>query len=180
MPEYRRAYFKGGTFFFTVVTYKRRLIFQEEPAIDLLRQCLLTTAASHPFRVEAIVILPDHLHTIWTLPQNDSDYSTRWQRIKATFSRHYYSLGVGDVSESMRSKGEQGVWQRRFWEHMIRDQDDFNRHCDYVHYNPVKHGLVNSPVAWKHSTFLPFVDKGLYDANWGRSSPIELVGMYLE
>ena len=127
-----------------------------------------------------MVILPDHLHTIWTLPSNDSDFSTRWKRVKAAFTRRYLAGTGEDVSDSMRGKGEQGVWQRRFWEHMIRDQDDFNRHCDYIHYNPVKHGLVNSPLEWKHSSFKRFVDKGIYEANWGQSSPTELVGMDIE
>ncbi len=180
MPDYRRAYLNGGTFFFTVVTYKRRSIFQEEPAIDLLRECLHTEMASNPFLVEAMVILPDHLHTIWTLPHDDSDYSTRWQRIKATFSRHYERLGVVDVSESISKKNEKGVWQRRFWEHAVRDQADFNRHCDYIHYNPVKHGLVDSPLEWKHSSFRSFFDKGLYAPDWGRSPVTKLQEMDLE
>lgn len=146
MPDYRRAYLKGGTFFFTVVSYKRYPILKEEAAIDLLRQSFQITMATCPFRVDAIVILPDHLHTIWTLPDNDSDFSIRWKRIKANFSKDYQGCVVEDISESMRKKKEKGIWQRRFWEHAIRDQKDFNRYCDYIHYNPVKHGLVNSPL----------------------------------
>ncbi|MFH1140259.1 MAG: transposase, partial [Chloroflexota bacterium] len=118
MTDYRRAYLKGGTFFFTVVSYKRFPIFKEEPAIDLLRQCFRTTIATYPFRVDAIVILPDHLHTIWTLPDNDPDFSIRWKRIKTTFSRLYQGCTAGDISESMRRKKEKGIWQRRFWEHV--------------------------------------------------------------
>lgn len=180
MPDYRRAYLKGGTFFFTAVSYKRHPIFKEETAIDLLRQCLQTTMAIYPFRVNAIVILSDHLHTIWTLPIDDPDFSTRWKRIKATFSRYYRGCTIEDISESMRRKKEKGIWQRRFWEHMIRDQADFNRHCDYIHYNPVKHGLVNSPLEWKHSSFRRFVEKGLYRQDWGQSPVRELLGMDLE
>ena len=101
MPDYRRAYLKGRTFFFTVVSYKRYPIFREEAAIDLLWQCFQTTMTIYPFRVDATVILPDHLHTIWTLPGNDPDFSTRWKRIKATFSRHYRGCIIEDISESM-------------------------------------------------------------------------------
>ncbi len=180
MPDYRRAYLKGGTFFFTVVSYKRCPILKEEAAIDLLWQCFQTTMATYPFRIDAIVILPDHLHTIWTLPGDDPDFSTRWKRIKATFSRHYQGYIIEDISESMRRKKEKGIWQRRFWEHMIRDQTDFNRHCDYIHYNPVKHGLVNSPLEWKHSSFRKFVEKGLYPQDWGQSPVKGLLGMDLE
>ncbi len=126
------------------------------------------------------MILPDHLHTIWTLPDDDSEFSTRWKRIKATFSRHYQGYIIEDISESMRRKKEKGIWQRRFWEHMIRDQTDFNRHCDYIHYNPVKHGLVNSPLEWKHSSFRKFVEKGLYPTDWGQSPVKGLLGMDLE
>ncbi len=180
MPDYRRAYLKGGTFFFTVVSYRRFPIFKDETAIDLLWQCFQTTMVLCPFRVDAMVILPDHLHTIWTLPSNDPDFSTRWKRIKATFSRHYRGCIIEDISGSMRRKKEKGIWQRRFWEHVIRDQTDFNRHCDYIHYNPVKHGLVNSPLAWKHSSFRKFVEKGLYRQDWGQSSARELLEMDLE
>ncbi len=180
MPDYRRAYLKGGTFFFTVVSYKRFPIFKEEPAIDLLRQCFQTTMATYPFRVDAIVILPDHLHTIWTLPDNDSDFSIRWKRIKATFSRLYQGRTDGNISESMRRKKEKGIWQRRFWEHVIRDQTDFNRHCDYIHYNPVKHGLVNSPLEWEYSSFKKFVEKGLHSQDWGRSTVKGLLEMDIE
>ena len=180
MPDYRRAYLKGGTFFFTVVSYKRCPILKEEAAIDLLWQCFQTTMATYPFRIDAIVILPDHLHTIWTLPRDDPEFSTRWKRIKATFSRHYRGYIIEDISESMRRKKEKGIWQRRFWEHMIRDQTDFNRHCDYIHYNPVKHGLVNSPLEWKHSSFRKFVEKGLYRQDWGQLPEKELLEMNLE
>ena len=180
MPDYRRAYLKGRTFFFTVVSYKRYPIFREEAAIDLLWQCFQTTMTIYPFRVDATVILPDHLHTIWTLPDSDHDFSTRWKRIKATFSRHYRGCIIEDVSESMRRKKEKGIWQRRFWEHAIRDQTDFNRHCDYIHYNPVKHGLVNSPLEWEYSSFRKFVEKGLYCQDWGQSPVKELLKMDLE
>ncbi|MBI2860400.1 MAG: transposase [Chloroflexi bacterium] len=180
MPEYRRAYLQGGTFFFTVVTYKRYPIFKEAATINLLRQCFQAAMGTHPFRVDAIVILPDHLHTIWTLPTGDSDFSSRWKRIKATFSRNYAGGTTEDVSTSMRRKREKGIWQRRFWEHVIRDQMDFMRHCDYIHYNPVRHGLVNSPLEWKYSSFRKFVARGLYRPDWGRSEVKELIDTSLE
>lgn len=115
-------------------------------ATDLLKISFRYVVAKRPFFVDAIVVLPDHLHCIWTLPPGDGDFSVRWRLLKTYFSRHY--RGQADtvyVSESMVDKQEAGIWQRRFWEHAIRDQEDFNRHCDYIHYNPVKHGLVRSP-----------------------------------
>ncbi len=136
--------------------------------------------AAYPFRVDAYVILPDHLHIIWTLPDSDSDFSTRWKRIKGTFSRHYVGCCREDISESMRRKKEKGIWQRRFWEHAIRDQSDFNRLYDYIHYNPVKHGLVGLPMEWKYSSLWKFVEKGFYSQDWGQSVAKELLGMDFE
>lgn len=179
MPDYRRALSKGGTFFFTVVTYKRNPIFKEELNIELLRWCFKKTISTHPFTIDAIVILPDHLHTIWTLPDDDNDYSTRWKLIKGAFSRHYSGPVAKGISESMLRKNEKGIWQRRFWEHMIRDDTDFSRHFDYIHYNPVRHGVVTSPIQWKHSSFRNYVEKGVYPSNWG-DSVIELEEMDLE
>jgi len=180
MPDYRRAYLKGGTFFFTVVTYRRHPIFEAEPAIDLLRRCFKLVMIEYPFNIDAIVILPDHLHCIWTLPDNDFDFSVRWRRIKASFSRNYSGSTAGDISESMRKKKERGIWQRRFWEHRIREQEDFNRHCDYIHYNPVKHGLADSPAEWEYSSFRKFVENGLYPESWGQTPERDLMEMDLE
>ncbi|MBI4288106.1 MAG: transposase, partial [Chloroflexi bacterium] len=179
----RRAFLEGGTFFFTVVTYKRRPILKEQCSIDLLKQSFRTTMATMatlPFRVDAVVVLPDHLHTIWTLPDDESDFSTRWKLIKGAFSRRYSGAGATNLSESMRVKGEKGIWQRRFWEHAIRDQKDFDRHCDYIHYNPVKHGLVVSAIEWKHSSFLRFVEEGIYEPNWGSTADTGLADMGFE
>lgn len=180
MSDYRRVFLKGGTFFFTVVTYKRYPIFKEEWAIHLLKLCFQTIIKTHPFRVNAIVVLPDHLHTIWTLPDNEFDFSTRWKLIKGMFSRNYSAPKSKAVSNSMRVRGEQGIWQRRFWEHAICDEDDFECHCDYIHYNPVKHGLVNAPIEWEHSSFRSFVEKGMYDVDWGQTVSKELVDMDFE
>lgn len=180
MPDYRRAYLKGGTLFFTAVTYKRYPIFEQESAIALLRRCFKSVMAEYPFSLDAIVILPDHLHCIWTLPDDDCDFSVRWKRIKVSFTRNYSGSTAGDISASMRKKKEKGIWQRRFWEHLIRDDEDFKRHCDYIHYNPVKHGLVDSPIEWEYSSLRKFVEKGLYPRTWGQKVDRELLEMDLE
>jgi putative transposase len=179
MPEYRRARIAGGTYFFTVVTYGRLPVFRDEGAVSLLRDCIRKVRAGHPFSIEAMVVLPDHLHCIWTMPEGDSDYSGRWRWIKARFSRSY-GHALAHRSESMRSKGELAVWQRRFWEHWVRDEDDFKRHCDYIHYNPVKHGLVGSPAEWPYSSFERYVRMGVYAQDWGSSVSAEVLGMDVE
>jgi putative transposase len=180
MPEYRRARLRGGTFFFTVVTYRRYPIFGEQAAIDLLNRCFKLVMTEYPCKMDAVVILPDHLHCIWTLPDSDLDFSTRWKRLKARFTRDYSGSRAGDISESMHRKKERGIWQRRFWEHKIRDQEDFNRHCDYIHYNPVKHGLVSLPIEWNYSSFRSFVERGFYSEGWGHTVGEELLRMDLE
>jgi putative transposase len=174
MPEYRRAYLKGGTYFFTVVTFKRIPVFRNAPEIQFFNDCIKATMQNYPFRIDAIVILPDHVHTIWTMPEEDSDFSTRWRLIKKRFSRQYSCLNPSLISESVVKKQKQSIWQKRFWEHLIRDEEDFNRHCDYIHYNPVKHGLVKSPDTWEYTSYHQFVSKGLYPPNWGISEPEKL------
>ena len=111
---------------------------------------------AYPFDLDAIVVLPDHLHCIWILPEGDSDFSTRWRLIKSDFTRNYLSVSAGEISNSRRMKKERGIWQRRFWEHMIHDEADLNVHRDYIHYNPVKHGLVDSPAMWEYSSYNSF------------------------
>lgn len=143
--QYRRVLIHGVTFFFTVVTYQRMPIFTRGEAVETLRQACRYVLHKHAFRIDAHVILPDHLHMLWTLPIWDSDYPTRWRLIKSYFTRHWCEQASLPVSESRRSKGERAVWQRRYREHQIRDEDDFNRHIEYIHYNPVKHGFVCSP-----------------------------------
>jgi len=170
MPNYRRAWSPGGTYFFTVVTHQRRPIFAEANARQLLRRAFLhAKQKAGPFHVEALCLLPDHLHCIWTLPENDCDYPTRWKNIKAYFSHTYRKQGgiSGVLSGSKIEKGEVGIWQRRYWEHLIRDRDDLNRHIDYIHYNPVKHGLAKSAGAWPWSTFHRYVRDGYYAPDWG-------------
>ena len=180
MADYLRTYLNGGTYFFTVVTYLRFPIFNEETSVNLLKDCFLSIMKERPFKIDAIVIMPDHLLTIWTLPDEDSGFSIRWQQIKATFSRNYLGEKVTDVTTSMMKKNEKGVWQRRFWEHAIRNQEDFNKHCDYIHHNPVKHGLIHSPSEWKFSSFRKFVEKGLYNGDWGKVVRKDLMDMDLE
>ena len=140
MPNYRRARIEGASYFFTVNCAERRGNHLLTENIGLLRNVFRQVKVGHPFTIEAICVLPDHLHCIWTLPPGDADFATRWTLIKAGFSR---ALPVGERrSESRKKRGERGIWQRRYWEHLIRDEQDFERHADYVHWNPVKHGWV--------------------------------------
>jgi putative transposase len=180
MPDYRRAYIKGGTFFFTVVTNERHHVFNDKAAVDLLKTSFRRVMRLHPFEIDSIAVLPDHLHCIWMLPENDSDFSIRWRLIKSDFTRGYLSVSAGEISNSRRMKKEKGIWQRRFWEHMIRDEADLNMHRDYIHYNPVKHGLADSPSEWEYSSFISFVSKGLYQPDWGNAPRKELLEMDLE
>lgn len=160
--KYRRLYEKGARYFFTVVTENRQSILIEE--IERLREAFRLCLSRHPFEIEAIVILPDHLHTLWKLPQDDADYSRRWMVIKRKFSS---GLPNRAVTASKARKREKGIWQRRFWEHRIRDETDWQRHVDYIHYNPVKHGYVSTPEDWPHSSYQDAIRKG-----WYRSSAL--------
>ncbi|KMW69836.1 MAG: transposase [Limnoraphis robusta] len=173
--RYRRAKINGGTYFFTVVTYQRRKILCEPDNIALLREAFRYVMGNHPFTIDAIVILPDHLHCIWTLPENDCDFSTRWRLIKSEFSRRCDSKYKQKYSLSRQRKNEQAIWQRRFWEHCIRDDKDLIQHVDYIHYNPVKHGLVKSPKDWQYSSFHRFVKNGLLTLNWGENEEIYFI-----
>jgi len=180
MPDYHRAYVPGGTFFFTIVTFHRQPTFKDESAVSLLRQCLHTTIRRRPFVIDAMVLLPDHLHAIWTLPEGDCDYSNRWREIKARFSRLYLKSPPNGSCAQMRRKGQRSIWQERFWEHAVTSQADYNRHCDYIHFNPVKHGLATSPLEWKLSSFEQFVARGLYEPDWGAYPDEGLLKMDLE
>jgi putative transposase len=165
--EYRRAKVEEGTFFFTVVTHNRRKFLCDAENICLLRKIFRQVIEEYPLTVEAIVVLPDHLHCIWTLPPGDSDFSNRWRLIKNNFTRHCHARYKGEISASRQHKKEQAVWQRRFWEHQIRDEYDFNKHVDYIHYNPVRHGYVNIPSYWHYSSFHRYVKQGIYEIDWG-------------
>lgn len=169
---YRRTKIKGGTYFFTVVTYNRRPFLCYLDNIELLRQAFQYTMQRHPMKIDAFVLLPDHLHSIWTLPENDDNFSMRWRLIKSYFSRHCEDKYNDIASKSRRSKQERAFWQRRFWEHTIRDDQDFAKHVEYIHYNPVKHGLVTAPKDWEYSSFHRYVRAELYDEFWGADSEI--------
>jgi putative transposase len=147
--EYRRVYTPGGTYFFTVVTYQRRPIFSSPDAVENLRKAFQYTLSRMPFTIVASVILPEHIHFICTLPQDDRNYSTRWRLIKGHFTRHWQAKGTVSTNASRSEKGEADIWQRRFWEHLIRNEADLTRHIEYVHYNPVKHGLARTPADWE-------------------------------
>ena len=163
MTDYRRNFLVGGSFFFTVNLADRRLSLLTS-FIDELRTAIRETRRRHPFAIDAIVVLPDHLHTVWTLPSGDADFAMRWRLIKSTFSR---SVPSGErISASRAAKGERGIRQRRYWEHTIRDEGDFARHVDYIHINPVKHGLVPRVRDWPYSSFHRTVKLGLYLEDW--------------
>ena len=163
MPNYIRACVPGGSFFFTVAILDRRRKLLTEH-IDALRSAFARTMQRRPFTIDAMVVLPDHLHCIWTLPPGDTDYSSRWQAIKSTFSR---AVPADERLSARRvAKGERGIWQRRFWEHSIRDDCDFAHHADYIHNNPVKHGHAARAADWPHSTFHRYVERGIYPLNW--------------
>lgn len=167
MPNYRRYRLEGGTYFFTVVAERRRPILVD--ARDLLGQAFRQCRQENPFEVEAIVLLPDHLHCIWTLPEKDSNYSKRWALIKKAFSQQWLEAGGVEqpISEARSRKGYSSVWQPRFWEHTIRNETDLQRHMDYIHYNPVKHGQSKCPHGWQWSSFHRWVRQGRYEPEWG-------------
>jgi putative transposase len=170
MPEYRRSRVEGGTFFFTVVTYKRLPILTDPKARRLLRSAWVDVKERFPFTSDALCLLPDHIHCIWVLPEGDANYSVRWKEIKRLFTRGYLEqVGLGETRNASRlSRGEAAIWQRRFWEHTIHDEKDLNRHRDYIHYNPVKHGLVQNVSDWPWSSFHRYVRMGYYEGDWGQ------------
>jgi putative transposase len=184
MPEYRRTTIEGGTYFFTVVTRDRLPLLTHEEVRQALREAIQEVRQSLPFTIEAWVLLADHLHTIWTLPQGDSNFQARWAIIKRAVSKHWISTVPNEIeinmvrkthptfagrqlSASMQNRQESGFWQRRFWEHVIRDEADFHRHLDYIHLNPVKHGYVKTPMDWPYSTLHRLIAQGLYPSDWG-------------
>ena len=170
--EYRRAKVAGGTYFFTVVTQKRQKILCLPKNVSLLRDAFGDVKQKYPFIIDAVVILPDHLHCIWTLPENDQDFSTRWRLIKSYFSRKCETVSPENISISRKKKKQRAIWQYRFWEHLIRDEIDFQYHVEYIHYNPVKHGFVIAPKDWEYSSFHRAVRQGIYDMMWGAGEEI--------
>ncbi len=163
MPDYRRNRVPGGSYFFTVNLRDRRsdLLVTR---LDALRAAVRRVRLRMPFHIDAWVVLPDHMHTVWTLPEGDSEFSHRWQAIKMGFSK---AIDPGEaLSASRKTRGERGIWQRRFWEHTLRDDADYAAHVDYVHFNPVKHNLVPSAAAWPYSSFHRAVAQGQYPSAW--------------
>lgn len=171
MPNYRRAYTPGASYFFTVVSHTRKPIFLQEEVRQALREAIISTRIHYPFVIDAWVLLPDHMHCIWTLPDNDHRFSIRWSMIKRQVSQ----ACIGDdsilhLSSSRNKRKESGLWQRRFWEHQIRNEDDFQRHVDYIHWNPVKHQQVTKVIDWPYSSFHRYVKAGQLPPSWGTFS----------
>jgi putative transposase len=162
MVQYRRNFVPGGTYFFTV-TLADRSSSALTDHIDALRTAFRTARLERPFAIDAVVVLPEHLHAIFTLPQDDADFSGRWRRIKGHFSSH---MIAGASFDERHPNGECALWQRRFWEHTIRNEKDYARHVDYIHFNPIKHGLVSRVRDWPHSSFHRYVDQGLLPDDW--------------
>jgi len=168
MSNYIRAIWPGGSFFFTLVTYNRQPIFKDIHSRRLLRKAWLLSMRKKPFYLEAICLLPEHIHFIMRLPENEIDYSTRIASIKGRFTKIFLSeIKTADFGTRRRGKGERTVWQHRFWEHMIKDENDFIRHVEYIHYNPVKHGHVQRVRDWPWSSFHRYVRQGVYPFDWG-------------
>jgi putative transposase len=175
MPNYRRAFVPGGCFFFTVNLLERRRTLLVDH-IAALREAVATTRQNHPFTIDAFVVLPDHLHAVWTLPPGDSDFSTRWRLVKSRFAR---ALPKQERLSAVRAaRAERGIWQRRFWEHLIRDEGDYARHIEYCCINPVKHRLVARVRDWPHSSFHRDVRAGLFPADW--AGDVEITGEFGE
>ncbi|MDP2786544.1 MAG: transposase [Pseudomonadota bacterium] len=171
MPDYRRNRVPGGTYFFTVNLLERSntlLVSQ----VDALRDAIRKVRSARPFHIDAWVVLPDHMHAVWTLPPDDTDYSARWKAIKIAFAKSIPK--TESLSPVRTAKGERGIWQRRFWEHTIRDERDYAAHVDYVHINPVKHGLVNCVADWPYSSFHRCVAQGAYAPDWAGQGVIEV------
>ena len=165
MPNYRRAWHPGGTYFFTVNLLRRHGNNLLVTHIEQLRNAVSAVRQRHPFHIHGWVVLPNHLHCVIELPSDDIDYAVRWRLIKTGFSK---SLPITENRSTVRVKrGERGIWQRRYWEHLIRDGADFEAHMDYVHFNPVKHGLVKRVIDWPFSTFERLVKDGVYPPDWG-------------
>lgn len=175
MSDYLRYRIAGGCYFFTVNLLDRKSALLVEH-VELLREAVRICKQKRPFHIDAWVVLPEHMHCLWTLPKDDDDFSGRWKMIKT-----YFSKGLVDTeqrSESRKKRGERGVWQRRFWEHVIRDERDYETHMDYIHYNPVKHGWVNQVKDWQYSSFHRCVKQGLYPDDW--AAELESEGLFGE
>jgi putative transposase len=169
MPDYSRNFVAGGTYFFTCVTHQRQPILTTELGRRCLRNAILKIQADHPFELFAVVLLPDHWHAVWTLPAGDTRYPLRWQRIKEEFTKAWLSDGGEELGQSASRTRHRmrGVWQKRYWEHTVRDETDLERCVDYIHWNPRKHGLCPRVRDWPWSSFHRFVNAGQYEIDWG-------------
>ncbi len=176
MPNYVRWREFGATYFFTVNAYRHRRLLTGPLPRRLLSESMAWVRTKLPFDMLACVLLPNHLHCIWTLPPGDDDFPRRWRQIKERFTRSYLRSGGRDwdVTEQQRRQGRRGVWQPRYWEHRIRDEGDYLRHRDYIHFNPVRHGYVENPEDWPWSSFHRHVRLGWLDPNWPGATPPEL------
>ena len=164
MVLYRRQRLPGGTYFFTLTLADRSSLLLIEH-IASLRSAYASVCERHPFRTDAIVIviLPDHLHCLWTLPEGDTDYSMRWRLIKTRFTA---ALAAAGITAARRRQNERAIWQPRFWEHLIRDEEDLRHHIDYIHVNLIKHGLVAHIADWPHSSFHRYRKRGMLPKDW--------------
>ncbi len=169
MPNYRRTNVPGGTFFFTVVSWRRRPVLCNPDIRASLRAAITNVRSTHPVTVEAMVLLPDHLHCVWILPEGDADFAVRWAMIKRLVThdcgRRYPAFA--NISASRKARHEGVIWQRRYWEHQVRDRPDLIRCLDYLHWNPVRHGYVGAVIEWPWSSFHRYVRQGHYHADWG-------------
>jgi putative transposase len=166
MVHYRRNFVPGGTYFFTATTADRSSSILVDH-VAFLRAAIMQIRRQHPFTIDAVVVLPDHLHIVMTLPDGDADYPHRWHLIKRRFNA---AVAKSGTSIARHRNGEHALWQRRFWEHTIRDEKDFERHVDYIHFNPVKHGLVARVCDWPYSSFHRYVRRGVLPEDWGGNS----------
>ncbi len=166
--RYRRVQLAGGSFFFTLVTHQRIPLFADREGVQLWHHAVAKVQGWMPFEVEAQVVMLDHVHMLWSLPEGDSDYPTRIRLLKSAFTRTWVrTRAVPTRSASRIDKREQMVWQRRYWEHTIRDDADFQAHLDYIHINPVRHGLAAVARDWPHSMFHEWQELGVYEPWWG-------------
>lgn len=176
---YRRVQRPGASVFLTLVTHRRQPLLTNNHNIQRLRKAFQHELTNYPFSIDAIVILPDHLHTVWSLPAGDHDYQNRVSRIKRYFSTDCRGF-TANQSATRASRRLRPVWQQRYWEHTIRDQHDWQKHIDYIHYNPVRHGYSTCPGEWEFSSFARCVAKGWYSSDWGKSEPGTVTGVDLE
>ena len=175
MPEYRRTLIPGGTYFITIVTYQRKPILTSPQSREILHIAWDTVKTYYPFTTDAICLLPDHIHTLITLPENDGDFPKRIGEIKRLFSVKFniQMKNINKKNDSRIKRRETTIWQRRYWEHTLRDEKDWQNHLNYIHYNPVKHGLVNNVKDWPWSSFSRYVKLGYYEIDWGSDVKFE-------